>query len=435
MRMSRLIPLLLIPFIICENGFASVVNLVSQFERLKEKSRELSPELKTARAYQSQKSAQSYSRITNHLPNVSLILRKEKDFFEEKNAPLRALGIGVLNTSWGLGYEWSLFNLAQIDNTRKTFSEQDKSEIDSQIKESEYPIFFTTYFLNYLLAKYKTAAVENSLKKAETGKKEAQIGFEIGQKTKIDVLRSEANLVSLTSRKTTFTEEEQNTKNRFTEYAGVMSPDLDFINNLTEDQILELINSLSDVPVKKDVPNLNSSPNYKSLILEEKINKLALSEITRFEYPDLKLQGSYSNSGNSFSESLHRPNRAHTVALILTIPLFSGGSLASTNFEKFFAKKQIEYTIAQRKLLLENDLNTTLIKINALETLVSSLTLNVSQFEELYRLTSKSYQLGRSTLFELLEVQDNLLDSKINLAQNKIQFYSLSQNYLWQAGL
>lgn len=435
MRMSRLIPLLLTLFIICENGFASVVNLVSQFEKLKEKSRELSPELKTARAYQSQKSAQSYSRITNHLPNVSLILRKEKDFFEEKNAPLRALGIGVLNTSWGLGYEWSLFNLAQIDNTRKTFSEQDKSEIDSQIKESEYPIFFTTYFLNYLLAKYKTAAVENSLKKAETGKKEAQIGFEIGQKTKIDVLRSEANLVSLTSRKTTFTEEEQNSINRFTEYAGVMISDLDFINNLSEDQILDLINSLSDVPVKKDAPNLNSSPNYKSLILEEKINKLALSEITRFEYPDLKLQGSYSNSGNSFSESLHRPNRAHTVALVLTIPLFNGGSLASTNFEKFFAKKQIEYTIAQKKLLLENDLNTTLIKINALETLVSSLTLNVSQFEELYRLTSKSYQLGKSTLFELLEVQDNLLDSKINLAQNKIQFYSLSQNYLWQAGL
>jgi outer membrane protein TolC len=408
---------------------------VSQFEKLNENSRELSPELKTARAYQSQKSAQSYSRITNHLPNVSLILRKEKDFFEEKNAALRALGIGVLNTSWRLGYEWSLFNLAQIDNTRKTFSEQDKSEIDSQIKESEYPIFFTTYFLNYLLAKYKTAAVENSLKKAETGKKEAQIGFEIGQKTKIDVLRSEANLVSLTSRKTTFTEEEQNSINRFTEYAGVMISDLDFINNLTEDQILDLINSLSDVPVKKDAPNLNSSPNYKSLILEEKINKLALSEITRFEYPDLKLQGSYSNSGNNFSESLHRPNRAHTVALILTIPLFNGGSMASTNFEKFFAKKQIEYTIAQKKLLLENDLNTTLIKINALETLVSSLTLNVSQFEELYRLTSKSYQLGKSTLFELLEVQDNLLDSKINLAQNKIQFYSLSQNYLWQAGL
>ncbi|MBC7430213.1 MAG: TolC family protein, partial [Bacteriovorax sp.] len=83
----------------------------------------------------------------------------------------------------------------------------------------------------------------------------------------------------------------------------------------------------------------------------------------------------------------------------------------------------------------QNKLSNTLIKVNALETLVASLSLNVSQYEELYRLTLKSYQLGKSTLLELLEVQDNLLDSKISLAQNKIQFYTLSQNYLWQAGL
>lgn len=435
MKMSRLMPALIASLFISFSGTSEASPLKIQFELLKEKSRSLSPELRTVRAYRSQKSAQSYTRVTAHLPNVNLILRKEKDFFEEKNAPLRALGIGVLNTSWGLGYEWSLINFAQIDSTRKTFSEQDKSEIDAQIKENEYPVVFTTYFLNYLLAKYKTAAVENSLKKAETGKKEAQIGFEIGQKTKIDVLRSEANLVSLSSKKTTFTEEEQNTKNRFVEYSGLIASDVDFINNLTESEILDLINSLSDSMAKKDRPNLTASLNYQSLILDEKINKLGLSEITRFEYPDLKIQGSYSNAGDSFDETLHRPNRTHTVALILTIPLFNGGSLASTNFEKYFAKKQIEYTIGLKKLQLENDLNTTLIKINALETLINSLTLNVSQFEELYRLTSKSYQLGRSTLFELLEVQDDLLDSKINLAQNKIQFYTLSQNYLWQAGL
>ena len=435
MKMSKLIPILLVTVLVSFTGSLKASPLQNQFELLKDKSRALSPELKTARAYRSQKSAQSYTRVTTHLPNVNLILRKEKDFFEDKNAPLRALGIGVLNTSWGLGYEWSLINFAQIDSTRKTFSEQDKSEIDAQIKENEYPIIFTTYFLNYLLAKYKTAAVENSLKKAETGKKEAQIGFEIGQKTKIDVLRSEANLVSLSSRKTTFTEEEQNTKNRFVEYGGLSASDVDFVSNLSETEILDLINLLSHSAAKKDTPNLNSSLNYQSLVLDEKINKLGLSEITRFEYPDLKLQGSFSNSGDSFDETLHRPNRTHTVALVLTIPLFNGGSLASTNFEKYFAKKQIEYTIGLKKLQLENDLNTTLLKINALETLVNSLTLNVSQFEELYRLTSKSYQLGRSTLFELLEVQDDLLDSKINLAQNKIQFYTLSQNYIWQAGL
>ncbi|MBC7427644.1 MAG: hypothetical protein H7336_03470, partial [Bacteriovorax sp.] len=231
--MSKLILIFIVSILVVSNALADEGNLIKQFNELKEKSRELSPELKTARAFHSQKNAQSYTRITTHLPNVSLVLRKEKDFFEEKNASLRALGIGVLNTSWGINYEWSLINLAQIDSTRKIFTENDKSEIDAQIKESEYPVQFTTNFLNYLLAKYKTAAVENSLKKAETGKKEAQIGFDIGQKTKIDVLRSEANLVSLNSNKTTYSEEEQTTKNRFVEYAGLAQSDLDVFNDLT----------------------------------------------------------------------------------------------------------------------------------------------------------------------------------------------------------
>ena len=435
MKMSKLFPIFLGVLFVSSHAFADTQNLIESFESLKEKSKEISPELKTARAFRSQKKAENYSRFTTHLPNVSLQLRKEKDFFEAKNAPLRALGIGVLNTSWGISYEWSLLNFAQIQNTRKSFTEKDKSEIDVEIKESEYPIQFTTHFLNYLLAKYKTAAVENSLKKAETGKKEAQLGFDLGQKTKIDVLRSEANFVSLNSKKTTYVEEEQNSKNRFIEFSGLEQNELDFVANLSEEEILGLISKLSSTVAKKDLPRLTSSPQYQSLVLEEKINSLALAELTRNEYPDLRLQGSYLNSGDSFDQSFHRPTRSHTVALVLTIPLFSGGSFASAHTEKYYARKQIEYTIAQKKLQLSNDLNTTLIRINALETLVSSLTLNVNQFEELYRLTSKSYQLGKSSLFELLEVQDNLLDSKINLAQNKIQFYTLSQNYLWQAGL
>ena len=181
-------------------------------------------------------------------------------------------------------------------------------------------------------------------------------------------------------------------------------------------------------------PDFSKSPLLASLVYEEKINKIALNSLTEKQWPNLRIEGTYNNSADSFSQSFRKPYRTHTVALVLTIPLFNGGSLISSNFEEYFAKKQNEYTMEQKKLETKNQLTNTLIKINALETLVSSLTLNVSQYEELYRLTQKSYQLGKSTLLELLEVQDNLLDSKISLAQNKIQFYTLSQNYLWQAG-
>lgn len=408
---------------------------LSKIIELQNKSLQVSPELKVTRNYRLQKGAEAYTRFSDFLPHANFTLKKEKDFYEERNSVYRSLGLSTYNSTWGIDYRWSILNYGIIQNARKSFTEKDKAELNLMIKESEYPIAFTTYLLNYILAKYKTAAVENSLKKAETGKREAKLGFEIGQKTKLDVLRSEANMVSLDSKKTTFLDEEQNTKSKFLEYSGLESSDLDFLSHLDESQTLALINQLSSSNINKNSPSFEHSPLIKNLEYEEKVNSLALSNITTSQWPDLSIQGAYANAGDSISKSFSHPYRTHSIALVLTIPLFGGGNLVSSQFEEYFAKQQLIYTSAQKKLETQNKLSNTLIKINALETLVSSLTLNVSQYEELYRLTVKSYQLGKSTLIELLEVQDNLLDAKINLAQNKIQLYSLSQNYLWQAGL
>ena len=440
--MNRYYGLFIANFFFISTLFAEPPSLDSTLEKissLQEKSINKSPEFKNAKELLSQKKAESYTRLTDFFPQANLQLKKQKDFFEERNAQLRAMGYLPLNSTWSIDYQWTLVNYGVIQNARKTFAENDKAVLDLTIKEKEFPINFNTHILNYLLAKYKKAAVENSLKKAETGKREAKLGFELGQKTKLDVLRSEANMVSLDSKKTSFIDEEQNAKSKLIEFSGLDNFDITFLDTLDENQILEIINSISIknkiTGNQKILPNLNQSPTLNQISNEEKINSISLASLTASQYPDLKIQGSYANSGDSINDSFHQPYRTHAVALILTIPLFNGGSLISSHFEDYHARKQIEYTTNLRKLEAENQLNNTLIKINALETLVSSLTLNVSQYEELYRLTLKSYQLGKSSLIELLEVQDNLLDSKISLAQNKIQFYTLSQNYLWQAGL
>ena len=431
--MSNLVFACILLFI--TNGMASDISpTLSKISELEKMALERSPELKSVRAFDKQKSAESYSRFTNHLPNAALRVRKEKDFFEERTAQLRALGLVTADSSWSINYEWSILNWANLSRTRKTITEAEKAELELSMKEKEFPISFRTHLLNYLLSKYKLTAVENSLKKAETGKKEAQLGYDLGQKTKIDVLRSEANYVSLNSKKTTYIDEEQNTKSRLLEYSGLSASDLEIFKSLTEDQTLAVIHELTNVPSINQSVILEKSPQYQQLVHEEKINKLSLEELTRLEYPDLSLQGSYTSAGETFDQSLHQGQKTHTVALVLNIPLFSGGSFASTQFEKYYASKRVELTIGRQKQELENNLNNALIKIDALKTLVSSLTLNVSQFEELYRLSYKSYQLGKGSLFELLEVQDDLLDAKISLAQNKIQYYTLSQNTIWQAG-
>ena len=414
-------------------------DVLQKISKLQEKSLTLSPDLKIVRHLRSQKGAESYTRLTNFLPQANFNIRRDKDFYEDRNAQLRALGLGPFSSTWGIDYEWTLLNYGSIQATRKTLSEKDKADLEISNKEKEYPITFNTNLLNFLLAKYKKAAVENSLQKAETGKREAKLGFMLGQKTKLDVLRSEANLVSLDSKSTSYSDEVQNTRSKFLEYTGLEYYDLDFLELMNETQILSLIHSIS-IGAKKisplnENPIFSKSPILEGLRLDEKINTISLANLTQAQWPVLKIQGNYRNAGNSISESFNNPYRTHTIGIVLTIPLFGSGNFISSNFEEYFAKKQLEYTIAKKRLETQNDFSNTFIKINALGILVNSLTLNVSQFEELYRLTLKSYQLGKSTLLELLEVQDSLLESKISLAQNKIQFYTLSQNYLWQAGL
>jgi outer membrane protein TolC len=427
--------------ILCLYGFAPrafcepINNLIHEIGNLEEKSRSLSPQLQSTRAYYNQKKAESYGRFTDFVPQAQLSVRKDKDFFEDRNAYLRNLGLAPKTSAWNIDYQWSLINYSRFQNARKTFAEKNQSELALSNKEKEFSISFRTHLLNYLLSSYKKAAVENSLKRAETGKKEAKLGFELGQKTKIDVLRSEANLVMLDSKKIGFIDEEQNAKSKFIEFSGLSLLDISNLNNLDENFILELINSLTPNHVETDAPNLERSPLLADLNYQNKINSLTIKQLTSSQYPELKVVGSFSNSADSFNDTLYRPYRTHSVAIVLSIPLFGGGNFISSHFEEYFAVKQNEYSMNLKKLETINLLTNTQIKIKALEKQVSSLAINVNQFEELYKLTQKSYQLGKSTLSELLEVQDNLLDSKISLAQTKINYYTLSQNYLWQAGL
>ena len=428
-------------FILCLLGFGTQVysqslnHLVEKINHLEAQAIALSPELQTTRAHFNQKKAESFTRFTDFIPQAQLGVRKDKDFFEERNAYLRSLGLAPKTSSWNIDYQWSLINYSRFQNVRKTFAEKSQSELALNNKEKEFPISFRTHLLNYLLSSYKKAAVENSLKRAETGKKEAKLGFELGQKTKIDVLRSEANMVMLDSKKMGFIDEEQNAKSKFIEFSGLSLADISFLNNLDENSILDLINAISPAHVEAEAPNFEKSPLLADLSYQTNINSLSLKQLTSMQYPELKVVGSFSNSADNFSDSIYRPFRTHSVAVVLSIPIFGGGNFISSHFEEYFAAKQNEYTMNLKKLETINFLSNTQIKIKALEKQVASLSINVNQFEELYRLTQKSYQLGKSTLSELLEVQDNLLDSKISLAQTKINYYTLSQNYLWQAGL
>jgi outer membrane protein TolC len=433
MKKNNLITTFILFFCFPFNLFA--LDFIEQINSLKTKSFESAPELKIARANYSQINAENYEALSRHTPQAALMFKQDHDVLNNINPVLKTLGVVPPDHSWAINYSWSLFNYGVIQSTLKKRAENLKAELTLSNKEKEYSVTFSTDILNFLLAKYKTLAVLNSLKKSETSKKEANLGFTLGHKTKIDVLRAEANFISLASKKTKYLDEVEEAKNTFLEFTGLEQESINFLAQLTEEEIIDLINKLSQTAMLKDSNQVNSNGPLISMIMaDEKINSHSINLITKDEWPELKLQGAYNNSGTSFNESFNNPTRSHILSVVLTIPIWGGGSLISTNFAQYYSKKQLEYSLQRDRLQLKNNFEITFQKIKTLETLISSLSINVSQFEELSKLTTQSYQLGKSSIFELLDVQDNLLDSKISLAQNKIQLYTLTQNYLWQTG-
>lgn len=409
--------------------------LIEKVNEIRIVSYQSAPLIKSLEAKYNESIANKYSLIRNYSPNLIFNVKKQKNFYETNSSLLRSLGMTTPKYAWGIDYQWNLFNYSNILITQKSFNQKSIDEIEYQNGKSRYDVEFRAAVLNYILVKYKKAAILNTLKKAETAKKEANLGFQLGQKTKIDVLRADANYISLSSKKIGLEDEEKTLESKFVELTGLDNNLLNLFSDYTEDQLFMAIDELSNANKKIGATSFKQSPLLKKHEIEVDNSEIESKSITKDEWPELKLTGSFSNSSNDFIDTFHTPNRSHSVALVLSFPIFSGGTIISDNFERFYAQKRIQYLAKQKKQEIENDLKNTDLKIESMKTLVESLKLNVNQFEELNRLTLKSYQLGKSTLFELLEVQDNLLDSKINLATNKIQLYQLIENFNWQSGI
>ncbi len=403
--------------------------LITKIGTLKEESYQISPVYNTEIIKRNQSEAKKWNRFSTHLPQLYLQAQKKHDYYENSNEFLRSLGVTKPDYELSINYEWSIFDRTKYLQTKQSVTEDNIQEINASNAVKEYETQFTTLVLDYLLSKYKSAAIANSLQKAQTAKREAQLGFELGHKTKIDVLRADANLISLNSKKTTYEDEEQKSKSTLIEKSGLDESKFIFLNNLEENEYLTLIKDLSVYqPITTNV-NTEQTIDYKKLNEEISLNQSQAKLITAKDWPLIKIEGSLSQTSDTFSGTYHQPDRDHIVALSVTIPLFNSGGTIASQFEEYYATRVIDYQKRLKIQGLDHQLKNAVIKISALCSQVKSLEKNVEQFEELSRLTTKSYQLGKSTLLELLESHDRLLESKILLAENKIQLYQIAETY------
>ena len=180
---------------------------------------------------------------------------------------------------------------------------------------------------------------------------------------------------------------------------------------------------------------VNSSPVYQRYTFEEELRHRQAKNAFAQEWPELLVKGSLNKQAQSWNDAFTGENHSYSAALVLNIPLFSGGSLISSYSEAMKAQHASELKAETEILHFKNEIENERLQMEALKTSLEAQKIALTQNDEIVRLSFKSYQLGKATMLELLGSQNELIDSKLIVAKTKLDLATLARRFAWNLGV
>ena len=451
------------------------------YQQLRTRVLQLSPDIRAAQAASDQRNAGVYTAWTKWIPRADL------QFSQTRAIDYSILTSGALGSQLTSGSgstpfinitpvmlslsRWSLSLNAPIYRRdvhlgiEQANADKDVANRQLGMRISEVDWRLRSLLGDYLHKQYKIATLNTSIELAKASLREAKLRFELGERTRVDVLRAEANLISLESKILTYDQERVASQSALVEYSGLTQAEFRAFfseaNLGSEASIAEAIDRFTDVTAisKRLEPLLmnaagtaptenlaevrerlakqigTSSPVYQSYLAEQSASDTRARSIMAHEWPELHFEANVNKQAQDWTTAFASDNRSHSLAIILNIPLFTGGSLFSTASEKSNAQEANGVKRERDILRLKDEVEEQFVQIGALRKTIESQKLNLDRTTELVRLSQKSYQLGKTTLLELLTSQNDLVDSKLALAQTKLNASVLLRRFAWNLGV
>lgn len=414
-----------------------------------------------------QHGAQLYTSWARWAPRLDLQLSqsRSKDFSLVTSGALGALGATfepreVPLARWSLNLTLPLYKRSVHLGVERSAAERALARAQLEDRLSELDWRLRSLLGKYLLQAYREATLQAALAIAKTNLREAKLRFELGQRTKVDVLRGESSLLSIESQMITQREQKAVDLAALIEYAGITEEEFRAsgvdallgseaetaqaisrfaaIDRVSEPLLpLLKIGDTHGAELHREIERriAAASPAYRNSLLQEELEFSNARALMAQEWPELALQGSLSKQGEHWNDAFSAGSQSRQIALVLNIPLFSFGTTVSTYLEKAHARNATAVRTAKEAQRLRSDAENAWVRIQALRKLLDSQTLQLSQNEEILRLSFKSYQLGKTTQLELLTSQNELTEAKLRLAQTKIDLSNLMRKFAWDLGI
>ncbi len=416
---------------------------------LGEQAKKNSPEVRLAQENLKSASSNHYTQLAHWLPKLDLQLSstRGRDFslFASGTLPAAFSGYSppeVTLFGWAIRGSFPLYQKGRFLAIQASNIEGDLARLRLDEVVARLNARLVATLGKYLLAEFKLVPLADSIRIAENNFRESKVRLELGERTKVEVLRSEANLLSLKGRRGSYEQERRESLTGLLDFLGTAEGDLkelglkDFLQN--EQTLSDLVEQLTrpenmseslrdffrgekeEVKARIIQLALEKGLTYKRILVEEELAKAQAKSVTTQEWPELLLSGSLFKQNQEFSNLWNSGQQSYSVGLVLNIPLFIGGSLFSAYSDQWSRERSAEIQGNKERAKFLGDVESLWLGSQAQMQSLESLNTSVEQYKELVRLSSKSYELGKTTLWELLSLQNEYADVKVQRAKARI---------------
>ncbi len=314
-------------------------------------------------------------------------------------------------------------------------------ELDIQLREA---------LAKYLVARYRLLNLTNSVTLAKEHVGRINRGFELRDQTRLQLLQAQANLQELEARRDLNVQNSDSALLDLLNLSGLSGDDpmLDRLQALTEDEqqtagcinsLLELetsfqhvrhfVDSAGDQELRDSFQS--NSLLYRRIDLNLQLAKAQAGQYTQDNWPELAITGDYGRKEDTgFSDY----EGEGSLALVLSVPLFTGGTAFSNTRAKAMAEE-----IA--RVNQDNTLRRTIHLITSHRSLIQSLRkvyatqlTHLEQQQEIVRLSLKSYDIKQTSMQDLLTAFNRLIDAKNALMETTATLGTLYRQFAWELG-
>ncbi|WP_153305976.1 TolC family protein [Desulfogranum mediterraneum] len=442
------------------NAQVAEPQIIAFYQELFTRAYSAAPDIQIARKLRQQKSQQRYTAWAERLaPKVDGQIsqvwefnsRQEKSLAQDQTASEDpGYQDGEEYADWSFNLDAPLYRRALGVQVNIARLEEELAANNLQLKTQELDLRLRELLGNYLESSYRLLNLYNSVRLSREHVGKIQRGYELRDQTRLQLLRAQANLKELEARRDLDEHNQEVAFRALLDFTGIPATDSIFarLNALLqkEIQVAACINSLAALEeqyllIQPYVESMDgagrqhyfqaNSQLYRKIVLERQLAEQQATTFTQDEYPDLSIQAFYDRHDHS---QFSKFNGEGSVALVLSVPLFSGGTIFSSTKAQATAQHIAGVTHHKDLSATVHGLENNKKLISSLRKVYASQQLNLQQQEEIVVLSLKSYAIKQTSMQDLLTSQNKLIDAKNALMQTTSQLAALYRRFAWELG-